>query len=61
MEQIRLELSVNEVNAILGGLAKLPFEAVHQIIGNIQQQAQSQVQAPQNPNLGNATATKEPS
>ena len=59
MELIRLELSVNEVNAILGGLAKLPFEAVHQIIGNIQQQAQSQLPATQNPNLGNATATKE--
>jgi hypothetical protein len=37
----------------------LPFEAVHQIIGNIQQQAQSQLPATQNPNLGNATATKE--
>jgi len=56
MENIRLELSLNEVNAILGGLGKLPFEAVHQIIANIQLQTQQQLQQEQNLEI-----SKEPS
>lgn len=59
MEKITLQLTVNEVNGILGVLAKQPFESVHLLIANISQQAQGQIQAPQNPNLGNATVIKE--
>lgn len=59
MEKITLQLTVNEVNGIIGILAKQPFEAVHLLIANITKQAQGQMQAPQNPNLGNATVTKE--
>ena len=54
MEKITLQLTVNEVNAILNGLSKLPYEAVHQIIANIQKQGQEQIKA-----IENATATKE--
>lgn len=46
MEQqnITLELTVQEVNAVLGALAKRPFEEVANLFSKVQQQAQSQVQ-----------------
>lgn len=59
MEKITLQLTVNELNGILGALAKQPFEAVHLLIANISQQAQGQMQASQNPNLGNVKVIKE--
>ena len=40
---IKLELSVNEVNAILLALAKLPFETVAPLIENIRNQSLPQV------------------
>jgi hypothetical protein len=40
---IKLELSVNEVNAVLLALAKLPFETVAPLIENIRNQSLPQV------------------
>ena len=40
---INLELSVNEVNAVLLALAKLPFETVAPLIENIRNQSLPQV------------------
>jgi len=40
---IKLELSVNEVNAILLSLAKLPYETVAQLIEKIRDQSLPQV------------------
>ena len=40
---IKLELSVNEVNAILLSLAKLPYETVAQLIEKIREQSLPQV------------------
>lgn len=40
---IKLELSVNEVNAVLLALAKLPFETVAPLIENIREQSLPQV------------------
>jgi hypothetical protein len=43
MEKLTLQLSLNEVNAIIAGLAKLPYESVFQLVDNIQKQAQEQL------------------
>jgi len=40
---IKLELNVNEVNAILLALAKLPYETVAPLIENIRDQSLPQV------------------
>lgn len=40
---ITLQLSLDQVNVILSGLAKLPFESVFQDINEIQRQAQFQL------------------
>lgn len=40
---ITLELEVEEVNAILGGLGELPAKTVMGLIQNIQKQAQPQL------------------
>lgn len=40
---IKLELTVNEVNAILLSLAKLPFETVAPLITNIREQSIPQI------------------
>ena len=40
---IKLELSINEVNAVLLALAKLPFETVAPLIENIREQSLPQV------------------
>lgn len=42
---IKLDLSIKEVNVILGSLAKQPFELVSDIIGKIQQQGAPQAEA----------------
>jgi hypothetical protein len=42
-QTIKLELSVEQVNLILAALAKQPFEAVVEIIGEVRKQAQAQV------------------
>ena len=42
---IKLELTVNEVNVILGSLGKQPFEAVASVIAKIQEQGAPQAAA----------------
>ena len=42
---IKLELTIDEVNAILASLGKHPFEAIFQLVNKIQQQGAEQVQA----------------
>ena len=42
---IKLELTVNEVNIILGSLGKQPFEAVASVIAKIQEQGAPQAAA----------------
>lgn len=41
---MKLELTVDEINLILRGLAKLPYEQVALLIPKIQEQAQEQLQ-----------------
>lgn len=46
MEQIiKLELNVNEVNAILRSLGKHPFDEIAALIGKIKQQGDAQLAA----------------
>ena len=42
---MKLDLSVEKVNFILGTLGKLPYEQSYQLIAEIQQQAQGQLEA----------------
>ena len=44
-QTIKLELTIDEVNAILASLGKHPFEAIFQLVNKIQQQGSVQVQA----------------
>jgi hypothetical protein len=44
-QTIKLELTIDEVNAILASLGKHPFEAIFQLVNKIQQQGSAQVQA----------------
>jgi hypothetical protein len=44
-QTIKLELTIDEVNAILGSLGKHPFDQIFQLINKIQQQGSAQVQA----------------
>jgi hypothetical protein len=44
---IKLELSINEVNAILLALAKLPYETVAPLIEKVREQSLPQVPADQ--------------
>jgi hypothetical protein len=44
---IKLELSINEVNAILLALAKLPYETVAPLIEKVREQSLPHVQADQ--------------
>ena len=46
-ENINLELTINETNAILLALAKLPYETVAQLIDKIRAQSLPQVPAEQ--------------
>lgn len=45
--EINVSLSMEQLNVVLYALSKQPYDAVAQIIGEIQQQAQPQVQAAQ--------------
>lgn len=47
--KITLVLDLNDVNAILSVLAKLPYEQVESLISNIRGQAQAQVTPPPPP------------
>jgi hypothetical protein len=42
---MKLDLSIQEVNAILAGLGRLPYEAVFEIVEKIRTQAKEQVEA----------------
>lgn len=43
-QMLQLNLSIDEVNTVLEALGQLPYSRVYQLIGNIQQQAQGQLQ-----------------
>ncbi len=47
MKPIKLELSIDETNLILEALGQLPFTRVFALIGRIQEQARTQLQAQQ--------------
>jgi hypothetical protein len=40
---ITLQLTLNDINLVLESLGQMPFVQVHQLIGNIQQQAAGQL------------------
>jgi hypothetical protein len=42
-QDIRLELSAEEINLLLEGLGSMPFVKVYTLIGKIQQQASGQL------------------
>jgi len=44
---MKIELTLDEVNLILRGLAKLPYEQVALLIPNIQEQAKQQLDTEQ--------------
>jgi hypothetical protein len=44
---IKLELTIEQVNIVLAGLGKLPYEAVAPVVQAIHQQGASQAQAQQ--------------
>jgi hypothetical protein len=44
---MKFEFNIEEVNTILGSLARMPYESVFQLIDNIRAQAGPQVQAMQ--------------
>lgn len=41
-----LTLDINQVNTVLAGLGKMPFEAVSELVNVIRTQAMSQMPAP---------------
>jgi len=49
VQTVKLELTVEEVNAILASLGKHPFESIFQLIGKIQSQGNQQLAAAQAP------------
>ena len=42
---MKLDLTIQEVNAILAGLGRLPYEAVFELVEKIRAQAKEQVEA----------------
>lgn len=55
-QKVKLELSIDEVNIVLMGLVKLPYETSAQVVDMVRIQASDQIQkmqqsAPQNSNL----------
>ena len=44
---IKLDLTLEDVNAVIATLAQLPFNQVHQLLDKIRMQAIQQVQAAQ--------------
>lgn len=45
--KIKLEIDINTLNLIMGGLARLPYEQVFQTIDEIRNQVGPQIQAQQ--------------
>lgn len=54
---IKLELTIDEVNAILASLGKHPFEAIFQLVNKIQQQGAGQIQAAEAESAAKAAET----
>lgn len=48
--EIQIQLTLGEINQILDALGSLPYRQVYQLIGKIQQQAESQLQQFERPN-----------
>lgn len=46
MQTIKLELTIEQLNLIMGCLGKQPFEVVFQVVEEIQKQARAQAQVP---------------
>jgi len=46
---IKLDLEINEVEAVVAGLRKLPMELIEELVNKIKIQAIPQIQAQQNP------------
>jgi hypothetical protein len=44
MNNLNFELTINEANLVIAALAKMPFEAVSNLIPKMQEQAQAQMQ-----------------
>lgn len=47
MDKIRIELTLEEVNAIIAVMAQLPFNQVHELVQKIRNQALEQLRAAQ--------------
>ena len=45
-QQVSLQVTINQLNVILGGIAKLPIEVGLETFNTIQQQAQQQLGQP---------------
>jgi hypothetical protein len=55
---VKLELSVNDLNIVLAGIAKLPIEAAYGTFNSIQQQAEQQLGKPNSNQLQGPLANK---
>ena len=49
MEELKIVLSLDEVNLVLGGLSELPYKSVNGVINKITSQAESQLKANRTP------------
>jgi hypothetical protein len=47
MQEIKLVLTLDEINQILSALGSQPYKDVFQVVNKIQQQAQAQLESPQ--------------
>ena len=45
--KIKLEMDINTLNLVMGGLGRLPYDQVFQVIDDIRQQVGPQLQAQQ--------------
>jgi hypothetical protein len=52
--KLNLELDLNELNLVMGGLGKLPYEQSFQLVDKIRQQVAPQIQEQQQSNGLNA-------
>ena len=52
--KLHLELDLNELNLVMGGLGKLPYEQSFQVVDKIRQQVAPQIQEQQQSNGLNA-------
>ena len=58
--EIKLNLTIEEVNAVISTMAMLPFNQVHGIVNKIREQAIPQVQAAEAAAKAQAEASNEP-